>query len=105
MMGNHFHLLLRVPKHLELSDAQVLERLEGFYGKKGTLAVLARQSIEQRGSLDSILRQSLVERMGDVSAFMKEFKQRFSRIRPVNPIYSKPAAWVRWGHEATATKC
>jgi len=79
MMGNHFHLLVRVPERFELSDAQLLERLEGLYGKKGIVTVLARQSIEKRGSMDPILRQSLLERMGDVSAFMKEFKQRFSR--------------------------
>jgi len=79
MMGNHFHLLLRVPLRQEVSDAELLQRLEGFYGKKGALPVLAREALEQRGSIDPALRQSLLERMGDVSAFMKEFKQRFSR--------------------------
>ena len=79
MMGNHFHLLVRVPIRQELSDTELLQRLEAFYGKKGVLTVLAREGIESRGGIDAVLRQSLLERMGDVSVFMKEFKQRFSR--------------------------
>lgn len=79
MMGNHFHLLLRVPVRMDLADDELLRRLEAFYGKKGILVILARAGMEKRGVIDPILRQSLLERMGDVSAFMKEFKQRFSR--------------------------
>ena len=79
MMGNHFHLLIRVPIRRDLSDAELLQRLEGFYGRKGVLTVLAREGMESRGGIDAELRQSLLERMGDVSGFMKEFKQRFSR--------------------------
>lgn len=79
MMGNHFHLLVRVPTRPDPSDAELLQRLEAFYGKKGVLTVLAREGIQSRGGIDPVLRRSLLERMGDVSAFMKEFKQRFSR--------------------------
>ena len=79
MMGNHFHLLIRVPVRQELSDTELLQRLEDFYGKRGALTALAREGIESRDGIDAVLRQSLLERMGDVSAFMKEFKQRFSR--------------------------
>ena len=79
MMGNHFHLLVRVPIRQDPTDTELLQRLEAFYGKKGVLTVLAREGIESRGGIDTVLRQSLLERMGDVSAFMKEFKQRFSR--------------------------
>ncbi|MBX3734296.1 MAG: transposase [Verrucomicrobiae bacterium] len=79
MMGNHVHLLLRVPAAREIPDAELLQRLGGFYGKRGILTVLAREGLETRGAVDPDIRQSLLERMGDVSAFMKEFKQRFSR--------------------------
>ena len=79
MMGNHFHLLVRVPIRQELSDTELLQRLEAFYGRRGVLTVLAREGIESRGGIDAVLRRSLLERMGDVSVFMKEFKQRFSR--------------------------
>ncbi|MCW5557453.1 MAG: transposase [Verrucomicrobiae bacterium] len=78
-LSNHFHLLLRLPPRQDLPDAELLRRLEDFYGKKGVLTVLAREGIEKRGGIDSDLRQSLLERIGEVSAFMKEFKQRFSR--------------------------
>ena len=79
MMSNHFHVLVRVPVRVELTDAELLERMSAFYGKKGVLTTLARESLEKHGKIDAHLRKSMVERMGDVSAFMKEFKQRFSR--------------------------
>ena len=79
MMANHFHLLIRVPAARELSDAELLERAEEFYGKKGLLSTLAREGLEQRGRIDPHVRQTLLGRMGDLSVFMKEFKQRFSR--------------------------
>ena len=79
MMSNHFHLLLRVPVRQELSDEELLARMTGFYGKKGVLVALARESLKQRGRIDPDIRESVMNRTGDVSAFMKEFKQRFSR--------------------------
>lgn len=79
LMSNHVHLLLRVPSRRDLSDEELLQRLEGFYGKEGVLTVLARTDLQSRGGIDAALRQSLLERMGELSAFMKEFKQRFSR--------------------------
>jgi putative transposase len=79
MMSNHFHILVRVPESQVLSDVQLLERLEGFYGNKGVLVQMARDSLAQSGALPSDLRESLLHRMGDVSVFMKELKQRFSR--------------------------
>ncbi|MEY4692489.1 MAG: hypothetical protein RIT19_2814 [Verrucomicrobiota bacterium] len=83
MMGNHFHVLVRVPKAAPLSDDELLRRAEGFYGKQGLLVVLARDAMkdrgEGRGAMPLHVRQTLLGRMGDVSVFMKEFKQRFSR--------------------------
>ncbi len=79
MMSNHFHLLLRVPVRVELSDAELLAKMVKFYGKKGILTVLAQEGLKLRGEIDADIRASVVRRMGDVSAFMQEFKQRFSR--------------------------
>jgi hypothetical protein len=79
MMSNHFHVLVRVPPPPELSDEALLEKLSAFYGETGILTVLARESLRDRGRIDADIRESVVSRMGDVSAFMKEFKQRFSR--------------------------
>jgi putative transposase len=78
VMSNHFHILLRVPELPALTDAQLIERLEGLYGRNGTLTLLARQAVAERGKIDADIRQGLLERMGDVSVFMKELKQRFS---------------------------
>jgi len=79
MMANHFHILVRVPEMPQLTDAQLLERLEALYGRQGALTLLARQAMTERGKIDVDIRRKLIERMGDVSAFMKELKQRFSR--------------------------
>ena len=79
VMSNHFHILLRVPEPAQLTDAQLLERLEGLYGAKGVLTLLAREAMTERGEIDEDIRRKLLERIGDVSAFMKELKQRFSR--------------------------
>jgi hypothetical protein len=40
---------------------------------------VVRQTLAQHGRMDGELRRSLLERMGDVSDFMKELKQRYSR--------------------------
>ena len=79
MMSNHFHILVRVPETPQLTDGQLLERLEAFYGPRGALTLLAREAMSERGKIDEDIRQGLVGRMGDVSMFMKELKQRFSK--------------------------
>ncbi len=79
IMSNHFHLLLRVPIRVELSDTELLAKMVKFYGKKGILTALAQEGLKVRGKIDADIRESVVSRMGDVSAFMKELKQRFSR--------------------------
>ncbi len=79
MMSNHFHVLVRVPEQQNPSDQQLIERMEALYSKKSALVQLARNTLVQHGRIDHDIRQSMVERMGDVSAFMKELKQRFSR--------------------------
>ena len=79
MMSNHFHLLIRIPAPTPLTDAQLLERVEAYYGRKGALTLLVRQAMTERGKIDEDIRQGLIGRMGDVSMFMKELKQRFSK--------------------------
>ena len=70
---------IRVPEAPQLTDGQLIERLEALYGRQGALTLLARQAVAERGKIDEDIRRKLIERMGDVSAFMKELKQRFSR--------------------------
>ena len=78
-MSNHFHILIRVPPTQTPSDEELLERLKALHGKQGGPVILAQKSIIDQGKIDPDLRQAMLERMGDVSDFMKEFKQRFSR--------------------------
>lgn len=79
ILSNHFHLLLRIPSHSHLPDSLLLHRAEAFYGKQGILPTLARNDLQRSGSISPHIRNTLSNRMGDVSAFMKELKQRFSR--------------------------
>jgi len=79
VMINHFHVLVRVPQEQNPTDQELVERMEALYGQKGALVQLARQALEQHGRVTPDIRASMLERMGDVSAFMKELKQRFSR--------------------------
>ena len=47
MMSNHFHILIRVPELPQLTDAQLLERVEGYYGRRGALTQLVRQAMAE----------------------------------------------------------
>ena len=51
MMSNHFHLLIRIPEPAPLTDAQLLERVEAYYGRKGALTLLVRQAMTERRAL------------------------------------------------------
>ena len=79
MMSNHFHVLIRVPEPLQLTDGQLVERLEALSGSRESLTLQAWEAISERGKIDEALRSKLLERMGEVSMFMGEHKQRFSR--------------------------
>src|SRR6202166_5175096 len=39
LMGNHFHLLCEVPAHSFLSQSEILERIESFYGSHRTKSI------------------------------------------------------------------
>ena len=91
VMSNHFHVLLRVPaEQPELTDAILMERVESLYGRRSEEAEFLRQTMAQRGSIYESVRDRLRARMGSVSIFMKEIKQRFSR-------------WHNRGHERFGT--
>ena len=79
MMSNHFHLLVRIPPPTELSEEALQEKLTAFYGPQGVWTVLAQEGLKKTGKIDATIRASVEARQGDVSAFMKEFKQSFSR--------------------------
>ena len=79
LMANHIHLLVRVPATGPLPDAQLLARAQAFYGEQSPYVQLLQKRWAAQGALPADLRAGLQERMGEVSVFMKELKQRFSR--------------------------
>ena len=78
LMSNHVHLLIRVPVDTDVSDAELVRRIGRLYQKKDTWVLFIEQEIARTGKLSPSVRKRLLARMGDVSAFMKELKQRFS---------------------------
>ena len=84
VMGNHFHLLVGVPKRPAetLTDEALLVRLERLSGmtNAGTLRqqLAAFRQQGQEGAAE-VLRQRILGRLWDVSAFMKLLKQRFTQ--------------------------
>lgn len=79
LMTNHTHILVWVPAPAEVSDLQLLERVQALYGAEAKETLRLREDLERRGTIPRKIRERLLKRMGDVSAFMKELKQRFSR--------------------------
>jgi hypothetical protein len=78
LLSNHLHLLVRVPAQLRLTDAQLVERARAYYGSQSPYVRLLQDAWEASGSLPPDLRTGLSSRMGDLSVYMKELKQRFS---------------------------
>jgi REP element-mobilizing transposase RayT len=83
VMDNHFHLCVRVPKKAEeVSEAEVLRRVGVLYGEDRRLA-LEKRLADFRSDRDESSANAEIERyrvrMGDLSEFMKTFKQRVSQ--------------------------
>jgi hypothetical protein len=79
VLSNHFHILLRVPLPVPLSDPELIARATALYGTKSPFVKLLEDQHQAAGVLPTDLREGLLSRMGDISMFMKELKQRFSR--------------------------
>src|SRR5271166_4113104 len=83
LMSNHFHLLCEVPQAQELSEAELLERIQAGYGPARRQALdqqLAHLRQEPDGA-DQIQRllQPYRNRLFDISIFVKELKGRFAQ--------------------------
>ena len=85
VMSNHFHVLLEVPQrpaNPELSDADLLQRLKAIYSPLQLAEVRSQLYIFRTNGEDAdaeAYKQTYLNRMWDVSAFMKVVKQRFSQ--------------------------
>ena len=83
VMSNHIHLLLRVPVVETLPDEALLERYRAYYGEEkvplSTYSVQELRAILAQGGQEAaVARARVVARLGDLPAFMRELKQRFS---------------------------
>lgn len=82
IMDNHFHVLVHIPQPAPVSDAELIRRHQVLYPKPtrfqtataGDIATLLKNG----GSSADAWRKRQLALMGDVSAFMKLLKQRFS---------------------------
>ncbi|HQQ90438.1 MAG TPA: transposase [Kiritimatiellia bacterium] len=81
VMSNHFHLLVEVPERGEVDEAELVRRMTALYGE-AYVANRVKQWREWRdggaASLAEAEQERLRARMGDVSAFVKTLKQRYS---------------------------
>jgi len=78
MMSNHYHLLVRVPKEVRLTDEELYERVVNYYGEGSKEAYRIREMLTDSGAILKDYREKLLSMMGDLSAFQKLYKQRFS---------------------------
>jgi putative transposase len=83
VMSNHVHLLLRVPPVESFSDSDLLARYARYYGAdKVPLSAYSveelRCILQEGGSFAASVRARILCRMGNLPAFMRELKQRFS---------------------------
>ena len=83
IMGNHFHVLVRVSKQAaEIGDAELIRRYKALYPRATKYRVedpeILAHTLKMGGEDARKLRAQLQSRMGDVSQFMRTLKQRFS---------------------------
>jgi putative transposase len=90
VMGNHFHLLVKVPERAKFlkrfecegGEAKLLEHLSLLYSKayiNGVKAELARVREAGRDAEAEAILETFRRRFCDLSIFVKELKERFSR--------------------------
>jgi REP element-mobilizing transposase RayT len=81
VMDNHFHILVKVPRRVEVDDAELDRRIEALYGSLKAERIFQRwKSLRKSGFAKVVEKEQAAfrRRMYDISEFMKTFKQRFS---------------------------
>jgi REP element-mobilizing transposase RayT len=85
VMSNHFHLLVEEPDREDLPamDRETLLHRLGYLYKQSTVDAVREELDRAAGRGDARWERQIIERyqrrMGDISIFMKELKQRFSQ--------------------------
>jgi len=85
IMTNHFHILLEVPEVKDLSDEEILDRIKGLNSKKREREIvreyiLLKNEADETGNDRRLCawRERYLARMGDLSNFGKELKERMA---------------------------
>ncbi len=79
ILSNHFHLLIRIGELQEITDETLRGRVLHYFGPKSRYAQAIELDIATTGKISPQLRKRLAKRMGDLSMYLKELKQRFTR--------------------------
>ncbi len=85
ILSNHFHILLEIPRRLEIPDEDLVSRIRVLYGKvrardiEAQLATFRAADTEAGNAQAQRLKEEYTYRMGDVSEFFKTLKQRFTQ--------------------------
>ena len=82
LMDNHLHLCVHVPEGGEIAERTVVERVGTLYGEPRAAALRAElERLRAAGMEADAVRMldRLRARMGDLSEFMKTFKQRVTQ--------------------------
>ena len=80
-MDNHFHILLRIPERVDISDDEVKRRAKVLYTKKKFKVFEEQWRLWEKQKRQDLIKIDLDKfrvRMYDLSEFMKTFKQRLS---------------------------
>ena len=82
VMSNHFHLLVRVPRRKEVSDAELERRMLALYGPAKFAAVLAKWEKWSKKGQEARVEEEKTRmraRMYDLSQFCKTFKEAYTQ--------------------------
>ena len=82
VMDNHLHLCVHVPEPAEVGERTVVERVGALYGESQASALRRQlERLRAEGREDEAVRtlDRLRARMGDLSEFVKTFKQRVTQ--------------------------
>ena len=77
VLDNHFHMLIRVPKRVDITTAELLRRLRLLYGNS-IVEAFERELCEADEAECNRLRERYLYRMYNLSEFMKTLKQRYA---------------------------
>lgn len=82
VLSNHFHILAHVPMYQELTDAELLRRYEVLHPRltkyEARRLAAIKADMARNGPVAALWRKRQLAQMGDVSAFMKLLKQRYT---------------------------